>query len=87
MRCGTRLVIEGDSQFRVLKACGQPDFENTFYKTKYRARNYRGFHVGGQVEVRVDEWTYNFGSRRLVYVLRFENGYLKSIETDQGYGF
>ncbi|WP_082048073.1 DUF2845 domain-containing protein [Geoalkalibacter ferrihydriticus] len=34
----------------------------------------------------VDEWTYNFGPRRFLLHLIFENGRLRQIETG-GYGF
>jgi len=38
------------------------------------------------VEVRVEEWTYNFGPRRLMRVIRFENGIVTGI-TQLGYGY
>lgn len=38
------------------------------------------------VEVRVEEWTYNFGPRRLMRVIRFENGVVTEIR-QIGYGY
>lgn len=84
LSCGSRLVVEGDNQYRVTRACGAPDFVNTYYETKYRQNHY-GF--AREIEIKVDEWTYNFGSTRLIYTLKFENGYLTDISTSQGYGF
>ncbi len=37
-------------------------------------------------EVVVEEWTYNFGPRRLMRVIRFENGLVTSIR-QLGYGY
>ena len=87
LRCRGGLVIEGDSQFRVIKACGAPAFVNSYTKTKYVVYRGYGAAFGHDVQIKVEEWTYNLGSRRLIAILRFENGILRSIETDQGYGF
>lgn len=38
------------------------------------------------VEVHVEEWTYNFGPRRLMRLIRFENGVVTRI-TQLGYGY
>jgi hypothetical protein len=38
------------------------------------------------IEVPVEEWTYNFGPRRFMRSIRFENGIVTSIET-LGYGY
>jgi len=38
------------------------------------------------VEVHVEEWTYNFGPRRLMRVIRFENGLVAAID-QLGYGY
>ena len=86
LRCSGGLVIEGDGQFRVQKVCGSPDFVTTSYKTKYRSVGEYGYRYGTEITIRVDKWTYNFGSQRLVYTLIFEDGTLVDIETDQGYG-
>ncbi|MCP4407804.1 MAG: DUF2845 domain-containing protein [Gammaproteobacteria bacterium] len=38
------------------------------------------------IPVNVEEWTYNFGPTRLIHVLRFEKGQLKSVGTSgRGY--
>ena len=37
-------------------------------------------------EVVIEEWTYNFGPRRLMRVIRFENGVVTSIK-QLGYGY
>ena len=38
------------------------------------------------VEVLVEEWTYNFGPRKLMRVVRFENGLVSDV-TQLGYGY
>jgi hypothetical protein len=40
----------------------------------------------GEVPVDVEEWVYNFGRLRFMYILRFENGILRSI-SQGGYGY
>ena len=73
LRCGDRIVSTEDLAAEVLAACGEPD--------------YRDAWLAPPVYVSSDEtWWYNFGSHRLVQVLRFRNGALQSIQSD-GYGF
>lgn len=43
--------------------------------------HYRGTTRVYKRSVSVKQWTYNFGSRRFMRQLRFENGILKDIET------
>lgn len=38
------------------------------------------------IEVLVEEWTYNFGPRRLMRIVRFENGLVTSVK-QLGYGY
>ena len=100
-RCGARLVTEGDHYTKVLKYCGEPlgVQERLIYREgRTRPRVFTddagGIHVEREVltyersyvEVQVEEWTYNFGPRRLMELVRFENGFV--VDIDQlGYGF
>lgn len=100
-RCGAKLVTEGDHYSKVLKYCGEPIGvqERVIYRegpTRPRIRidGPNGVQIDREVltynrsyvEVAVEEWTYNFGPRRLMQLVRFENGFV--VEVDQlGYGF
>ena len=71
-RCGTDLVLLGDSSYRVRAKCGNPTAR------EYVGTNYhRGFPAG---ELRdVEEWIYNRGPTDFVYTLRFHGGTLTEI--------
>lgn len=76
-RCGNELVQEGDRKYEVIEKCGEPDFRDS--------------HAGaylegiGPVDV-VETWYYNLGPTRLLRILTFHRGRLRSIETG-GRGF
>jgi hypothetical protein len=93
MRCGTRLVSDGDSLYEVRERCGDP--EAARQRTELRTvRQYidgpcfqdRGVLRCGQVverviEVVIDEWTYDFGPHQLIRHLTFEQGRLLRVGT------
>jgi hypothetical protein len=83
MRCGAKLISEGDAQEKVLQYCGEP----TEQKRTWIVRQPR-FEVGGQEysfegeeEVPVDLWTYDFGPNKLMRRVRMVAGKVESIET------
>lgn len=93
LRCGHQLVNVGDSKHDVLAICGQPESVDThierrgasqFVRGQQRAGKQNGIGYGQQqyieIDVEVEEWIYDFGSRRLQQYLRFENGRLKEIK-------
>jgi hypothetical protein len=100
-RCGNRIVSEGDHYSKVLKYCGEPVGvqERVIYREgrtrpRFRAEGPNGLpydqevlqYERSYVEVMVEEWTYNFGPRRLMQLVRFENGFV--VELDRlGYGY
>lgn len=100
-RCGSKIVTDGDHYSKVRKYCGEPlgIQERVIYREgRTRPRVFPGMGNGvtidrevvyydrSFVEVVVEEWTYNFGPRRLMQLVRFENGFV--VEIDQlGYGF
>ena len=100
LRCGNRLVSEGDPAARVLKICGEPAGvqQRVIYRTGFTRPRFRdygpGVHFHREVlsydrsyeEVLVEEWTYNFGPRRLMQLVRFENGFVADIK-QLGYGY
>jgi hypothetical protein len=102
LRCKNKLVSEGDPQSKVLRFCGEPEAmqTRTIYRAGLPRRQpgpYPGSaDEGGDrelvyadrayVETIVEEWTYNFGPRRLMRRIRFENGLVASI-TQLGDGY
>jgi len=89
LRCGNDLITEGDELARVRRLCGEPaDVQRS---TEWRAptlwidgRLVRA--AGGDREVPVEIWTYNFGPSRFMRRLRFEDGLVVEIES-LGYGY
>lgn len=90
MSCQRRVVSRGDSQARVLQYCGNP-----VTKTERLIQNSSsilvplasgGFAVQSQgVSVVQERWVYNFGPRRLMREITFEDGIIVRIRT-LGYG-
>ena len=91
-RCGTRLISEGDSKFRVLATCGDPThieiWEEERIYPDYRAPRYRDsdnhiYRYPAVVKqlVTIERWTYNLGALRFIRYLIFENGSLVEITT------
>jgi hypothetical protein len=90
LRCGTKLVVEGDTQYDVRRRCGEP--VNQVHRMELRTvRQWIagpcrtndprscGQFVERSVEVAVDEWTYDFGPHAFVQYLTFEDGRLFKI--------
>ena len=100
LRCGNKIVRNGDHQAKILNMCGEPAAVK--YYNIYRSgipvsqsRVTEGHtrrddellvHNRSVVEVVVEEWTYNFGPRKLMRVIRFENGFVTSVKR-LGYGY
>jgi len=91
LRCGTRLVQEGDTQYEVRSLCGAPD---DVQQRKEARRVQRAVErpcargsgscvvvVDDYVEVAVDEWVYDFGPRRFLQYLTFEGGQLVDVRS------
>lgn len=81
MRCGTRLVSDGDNAYQVRSLCGDPDAVTSW--VEYRSVKVRvgNAWIDRVVEVKHEEWTYDQGSSRLVRFLFFENGRLREVRT------
>lgn len=89
MRCGTRLVREGDTRSAVRELCGEPvDIQTrTILRRPYYDAHGRFIYFGdGLVEIPVEVWTYNFGPYKLMRRIRFVDGLVDEIET-LGYGY
>jgi hypothetical protein len=101
LRCGNKLVQRGDPMPKVLKFCGDPVATQTRSIVRRGIPRSRVFRDGkfsryaddellindrSFVEVLVEEWTYNFGPRKLMRVIRFENGLVADVIA-LGYGY
>lgn len=86
MRCQNKLVQPGDSQYEVKSLCGTPDDMQQRTERRRVARavqrpcangiGYCTVMIEDEVEVVVDEWTYDFGPQRFIQFLTFEGGKL-----------
>ena len=87
-KCGSNLVSRGDRKIDVLKICGQPDLiEERTELSGVRLRDpTRTLSIENYKPIYIEEWTYNLGPRRLMRLLRFEDGILKKVDT-LGYGY
>ena len=87
LRCGNDLVTRGDRTGEVRALCGEPEQidERLERRTRGVLDRLSGAYVETTETVEIVEWTYDFGPRRLVRQLRFENGRLVS-EDSLGFG-
>ncbi len=97
LRCGTRLVSLGDTQYDVQALCGPPDARQQRTEVRTVRQPVRVPCAGERaawctalversIEVAVEEWLYDFGPRRFVQHLLFEQGRLVHVESgERGY--
>lgn len=88
LRCGHKLVGQGDTRDKVLALCGEP--ADIAYSSILRRPSYvvdgRTYFLGDEmVEVRVEKWLYNFGPNKLMRRIKFVDGVVEDIES-LGYG-
>jgi hypothetical protein len=91
MRCGSRLLVEGDPRSKVRQFCGEPTDVQTRSILRGVSHGLRGrgglrSFVDSYVEIPVEIWTYNFGPYKLMREVRFVDGRVDNIET-LGYGY
>lgn len=88
LRCGNDLVDVGDAKIDVLRKCGEPLLVDEWDEEELLPRG--GERIGEprprRAFVRVEQWTYNFGPTRFVYVIIFKKGKVAEIRTgDKGF--
>jgi Protein of unknown function (DUF2845) len=87
LRCGKRLVRVGDSMVKVLRTCGEPVSRD--YRVVYRLLSEEASVDAAKdpvyIPVIIEEWVYDFGSKRFVQQLHFEDHILRDIQS-LGYG-
>ena len=89
LRCGNKLVYEGDELALVQARCGKPAqiSHSTLLKFPTIWRHGRRYQLSDQeIEVPVETWVYNFGPSKFMRKLRFEDGVLVEIEV-LAYGY
>jgi Protein of unknown function (DUF2845) len=89
MRCGNKLVAEGDTREKVRRLCGEPvdvAYSHILRRPSY-VRNGRVIYFGNElIETQVEVWTYNLGPNKLMRRMRFVDDLLEEIDT-LGYGY
>ncbi len=98
MRCGSRLISEGDPKERLLMECGAPANVESWEEERYYNYDappppylYKEYERYGsayrvKVHVKVEVWTYNYGPSRFLDYVRIENGKVRKIYSG-GYGY
>ena len=83
LRCGSRLIKEGDTQDKALAVCGEPAQQSRTWIERPPQYELGGqwYSYPGTEFVPVDVWTYDFGPNRLMQRVRFVAGLIVSIET------
>jgi hypothetical protein len=94
LSCDHRIVASGDSTYKVRELCGDPDaMEQYVVKRKIAAKEPYTCDKGtcyrtrpSVAEVTIDRWTYDFGRRKFIQYLTFEQGSLVRVESGS-YGY
>jgi hypothetical protein len=98
IRCGSRLISEGDPKEKLVNECGPPTYVEIWEEERYylydappSSRRHREFERYGNAYrvkaiVRVELWSYNYGPSRFMDYVRIENGYVSRIYSG-GYGY
>ena len=98
LRCGSRLISEGDPRDKLLYECGPPsnveawdEEAYTYFDRPPPSNLYREFErYGNSYRVRafihVEVWSYNYGPSRFIDYVRLENGIVRRIYSG-GYGY
>ena len=83
MRCGSRIVKDGDTMEKVLDVCGEPAKQERTWIQRAPQYELDGHYYSfpGTEEVPVDVWTYDFGRNKLKQRVRFIDGTVDSIVT------
>lgn len=87
LRCGSKLVLMGDTRASVRNKCGEPTDITHSTRVKQPTFVFRGrLYHGEETAVDVENWTYNFGPNKFMRRVRFVDGIVEDVETlDYGY--
>lgn len=81
MRCGDKLVYEGDYQYDVLQKCGEP-LDKQVYEESIPLFNEAGYQIGMTSNI-VESWIYQKSSADFQYVIIFAGGRVKQINANR----
>ena len=84
--CGQRIITRGDHADKLRRYCGEPVSVERRYSERGYIDQFNRRLRGYTEELIIEEWTYNFGPRHLMRVVRLENGYVADVKT-LGYGY
>jgi hypothetical protein len=85
MHCGSVVISNGDTVDKLLEFCGQPESVKTYPIVRTPVDSNGRVYHGFREELRVEEWTYNFGPTQLMTKVRIEYGYVTDVRY-LGYG-
>ena len=85
MHCGPAIISNGDTVDKLLEFCGQPESVKTYPIVRTPIDSQGRVYHGFREELRVEEWTYNFGPHQLMTKVRLENGWVTDVRY-LGYG-
>ena len=89
LRCGTRLITDGDTAAKVEALCGAPAgvTRTEVFRRPVLWRYGRPYYLSAYpVPVAVEFWTYNLGAHKLMRRVRIEDGLVTDVET-LGHGY
>jgi hypothetical protein len=89
LRCGNKLVTEGDARAEVSNKCGEPtdvDHSTVMVQPTTWVHGRPVVAGNGLIEVVVETWLYNLGPHQFMRRVRFQDGRVIGIET-LGYGY
>lgn len=78
LRCGNRVVDEGDRDFQVRERCGEPFWTESWFGVDIIGRH---SPLERHREIEWIDWYYNFGPNALMQRLRFRDGVLYAVES------
>ena len=82
MRCGQRLISEGDTKYKLESLCGQPVAREIFEDVRrFRWKGRHGQIFWSEYPVMVQQWTYDLGKTRFLRIVTLEKGIITRIET------
>ena len=80
LRCGNRLVTEGDYKYEVIQRCGEPQLQELVsVETRYKRLPNSNKSVA--VELPVEQWVYDMGRGRFLKILTFKGMRLEKVES------
>lgn len=72
LRCGSRVVDEGDTKPYVYRACGEPDYQEV-----------TGYQYTGRGRLKIEIWFYDLGPQKFTQTLTFHGNRLVRIEAGE----